>query len=375
MDFLKSFKKVRTEFNKEYINVCKFIDDIRNKEYEPIANIALAIQYFELQNKLSTFSVTEKLTANMNSNNDEFNEFLNKIVSYGEDYIGGIKKDEYSAYKHLFLNKKEICNLPEFKNTIEDQDDGTDIFKSLMRFREFFEKPKYIQNRSYVSLLEAACIISRDIPSSIAERIGALDITEDWDFISARKYIIENIRNERLYIDEKWLGIPTYLLKIVLFEDDKIIKGFNDDILTSVYEELISPSIKLVLKNEDDLKQPVEINIPPNRIDGVMNSYPMALEKKVKKLEEEIESYEATKDDLTIKDSAYLLIAVMKDLLLDPDITGYFFQTDKHKGFKEPTQTELTNYIDAKDIKGLKARAINSLFSEANKKINDNLKK
>lgn len=32
MDFLKSFKKKKNEFNKEYINVCVFIDKIHNEE-------------------------------------------------------------------------------------------------------------------------------------------------------------------------------------------------------------------------------------------------------------------------------------------------------------------------------------------------------
>lgn len=375
MDFLKSFKQKKNEFNKEYINVCVFIDKIHNEEHEQITNIALAIQYFGLQDKVSTFTVGDKLIANLNKSNDIFKEFCNKLVAYGHDHTSGIKKDEYLTYKNLYLKKDEIESIPEFKDTIKEKGNNADGYETFSSFLKLWDSPKSIQNHSHISLLEAACLISRDYPRSISERIGALDITEDWDFISARKYIIENIKNERLYIDEEWLGIPTYLLKVVLFEDEKIIKGFNDDILTSVYDELISPTIKLILKNDDDFKLPVEINIPPNMIDNVMNSYPMALEKKVKNLEKRLEEYEAAENDLSIKDSALLLIATMKDMLLNTEITGYLFQSDTDKGKKNPTQSALTEYIDSMNINGLKARVVNNLLSDANKKMNENAKK
>ncbi len=75
--------------------------------------------------------------------------------------------------------------------------------------------------------------------------------------------------------------------------------------------------------------------------------------------------------DLNPKDSAYHLIAVLKDLLLNPDVNAYHFKTDNSKSTNQPTQAGLAEYIDAMDIKGLKARNINGIFSQANRLLSD----
>ncbi len=71
------------------------------------------------------------------------------------------------------------------------------------------------------------------------------------------------------------------------------------------------------------------------------------------------------------KDSAYHLIAVLKDLLLNPDINAYHFKTDINNSTSQPTQTGLAEYIDSLNIKGLKARNINGILSEANRLLSD----
>lgn len=94
----------------------------------------------------------------------------------------------------------------------------------------------------------------------------------------------------------------------------------------------------------------------------------------VKKQQEEILALQSKlensvdKDEtLNPKDSAYYLIAVLKDLLLDPDIAGFMFQTDNDKGKKEPTQAGLINHIANMYIKHLGTRNISGLFADANK--------
>lgn len=71
------------------------------------------------------------------------------------------------------------------------------------------------------------------------------------------------------------------------------------------------------------------------------------------------------------KDSAYHLIAILKDLLLNPDIGAYHFSTDTNNSTNQPTQAGLAEYIDAMDIKGLKVRNINGIFSKANRLLKD----
>ena len=82
----------------------------------------------------------------------------------------------------------------------------------------------------------------------------------------------------------------------------------------------------------------------------------------------------STNQESNIKDSAYFLIAVMKDLLLNVEITGYYFQSDSDNGKKSPTQAALTEHINSMSIKNLSTRNINGIFSEANRLLKDAMK-
>ena len=82
-------------------------------------------------------------------------------------------------------------------------------------------------------------------------------------------------------------------------------------------------------------------------------------------------SQPASDKDVNAKDSAYHLIAILKDLLLDPDIAAYHFKTDTNESTNQPTQAGLSAYIESMNIKGLKARNINGIFSTANRLLKD----
>ena len=83
----------------------------------------------------------------------------------------------------------------------------------------------------------------------------------------------------------------------------------------------------------------------------------------------------ASAKELNPKDSAYCLIAVLKDLLLNPDIGAYHFKSDSKNSSNKPSQTGLANYIDEMKIFGIKKDNINILFTDANKKLKDIKKK
>lgn len=68
-----------------------------------------------------------------------------------------------------------------------------------------------------------------------------------------------------------------------------------------------------------------------------------------------------------LKDSAYCLIAVMKDLLLDADVQARHFKGSNN----QPSQAGLVEYITNLNIKDLKTRNMNGIFSEANKLLNE----
>ena len=79
--------------------------------------------------------------------------------------------------------------------------------------------------------------------------------------------------------------------------------------------------------------------------------------------------------DNGIKDSAYCLIAVLKDLLLNPDISAYHFKNDSENSSNKPSQTGLASYIDEMKIFGIKKDNINIMLQDANKKLKDIRKK
>src|SRR5690606_5014115 len=125
-----------------------------------------------------------------------------------------------------------------------------------------------------------------------------------------------------------------------LFEDKKIIEGFNDDILLEIYQEYISPVIHIESHSGlfSDGKEKITLRVPPDFEENLFNSYPMLLERKLKELEEKTDQDDKT----TTMDKAYSLIAVLKNLLLDPAITeSYFTNSDNDNARKAPIQGEL----------------------------------
>ncbi|KAA0932903.1 hypothetical protein [Psychrobacter sp. ANT_H59] len=75
------------------------------------------------------------------------------------------------------------------------------------------------------------------------------------------------------------------------------------------------------------------------------------------------------------KDSAYCLIAVLKNLLLDPDINAFHFKSSNINSNNKPSQTGLAEYIDEMKIYGIKKDNINILFQNANKQLTEAKKK
>ncbi|MFW2178511.1 MULTISPECIES: hypothetical protein [unclassified Moraxella] len=68
------------------------------------------------------------------------------------------------------------------------------------------------------------------------------------------------------------------------------------------------------------------------------------------------------------KESVYHLVNAMKTLLLDPQLTGQFFQDkDNENAPKKPTQTMLAKHIESMKIRNLGERTINGIFAQANK--------
>ncbi|MBH0097263.1 hypothetical protein I6E61_12785 [Psychrobacter sp. NZS113] len=129
-----------------------------------------------------------------------------------------------------------------------------------------------------------------------------------------------------------------------------------------IFHDLLYPKLDLdKLFNQTDT---AVIEKPRQKVADLQNELAQA------KTEIEDKSADDNKE-LNPKDSAYHLIAVLKDLLLDPNTTPYMFKTDNQKSTNQPTQAGLAEYIDAMNLKGLKARNINGMFSDANRLLSD----
>ncbi len=156
--------------------------------------------------------------------------------------------------------------------------------------------------------------------------------------------------------------IPAKQVKTWLANHNFIYKGFNDN-LSNDRDKMGIAAVGHVIKTYDQLVE--ELATANNRIKKLEQVKTEANAPKQQEKELDVD------EEPNLKDSAYFLIAVLKDLLLDIEITGYYFQSDKDKGKKEPTQTVLAQHIEGMGIKDLKTRNINGLFAKANAMLSD----
>lgn len=79
----------------------------------------------------------------------------------------------------------------------------------------------------------------------------------------------------------------------------------------------------------------------------------------------------ADDENNNIGKSALCLIAMLKDLLLDPNGTPFRFKSDNENSNGKPSQTGLQNYIAEMQIKNLSDDAMKKLFAKANNELKD----
>lgn len=89
--------------------------------------------------------------------------------------------------------------------------------------------------------------------------------------------------------------------------------------------------------------------------------------KEIEKLKKELKKSQSQQPENDVKDSVYLLILVLKDLLLNPCINAFHFKSDSPKSTGKPTQTGLIEHIISKNIPKLGKRNIEEIFRLANK--------
>lgn len=372
MDFIKKYKDKKSEIDTEYVNACLLIKSYADASELNVAEIAEAMNFIKLPINVDTYSINNNFEITVNDK-AVLEELLGDVISYGKLYTGSIKEETYKKYKNVNIKIDDLINFEEIdypprKSTTEDKEASNDKLNNIQDIVNSFTilfGVKSMYNLSYFSPFEACCLIAGKSPQEMSEKVGAFEVCQEWEFLAAKNYIKKAFDDGRLFLSNECLGIPAIKLKIVLFEDRKIIEGFNDDILLEIYNEYIDPVIDI--NSHDGLfdqdEKSVTFRIPAELKDDILNSYPMVLERKLKELEDRA----SQTDKITVHNKAYSLIAVLKNLLLNPDITDcYFTNSDNDNAKKAPIQGELSTHIKDMKIPGLSKRNVDDLFSIAN---------
>lgn len=175
-------------------------------------------------------------------------------------------------------------------------------------------------------------------------------------------YIDKNSLNEKTYYP-----VIDYLESVAdECEDNKYCEYYlAPSDLIKVYELRVI-GIETIDGDDDDIKTQLE----------TANTKIKEQKKKIKNLKSQINKNiekTATNSDnlLNPKDSAYCLIAILKNLLLDPDINAYYFKTESPRSTNQPTQDGLANYINDMQIPSVLGDNVKIIFTEANKKLKE----
>lgn len=386
MEFIEKYKTRKNNIESDYINACLLIKSYADASDLNIAEMANAMKFIKLHMNVDTYNFNDYFEYAINDKSILEN-LLNDISSYGQLYKGSIKEETYRKYKNV---KIKISDLTSFKDISyppipigENHKDNknktlneikADEMQDLINTFEELHGVKSMYNRPYFSPFEACCLIAGELPRHMSEKIGAFDVCKEWDYLAAKDYVKKAFDDGRLFLTDECLGIPSIRLKVILLEDKKVIEGFNDDILLEIYNEYISPVIHI--NSHDSLfskdSEKIVIKVPDEYKDNLLNSYPMVLERKLKELQDKTNQNDKT----TTTDKAYSLIAVLKNLLLNPDITeSYFANSDNNNAKKAPIQGELSRTIKEMKIAGLSKRNVDDLFSIANDVLDEVIKR
>ena len=248
---------------------------------------------------------------------------------------------------------------------------GSIEIKQISKIKGYFHEISSIypsEFSTYVfcsNLDEISYVIERAVPHEIISN----------EFIAAN-YAFWEVKNDIL---EKHYAKETYneVFSIELGEPVSLFNTMpiiNKDFSVDEQREPIKITSREIYFKTNDIEQLIN-SLPKSQSQNDIERQLKDAQAKIVELENQLEHNEAklavNDKSLNPKDSAYHLIAILKDLLLNPDIGAYHFNTDTNKSTNQPTQAGLSEYIESLGIRGLKARNVNGILSEANKILND----
>ena len=275
-------------------------------------------------------------------------------------------------YEDCFLRKADILEIPYIKELgialagEKFYNDVAEILENRKKDqREYYEIEetcpclKKIHAQDTLNLDEISCMICEFCYCSIntikhsTELGGMFD-----DFWRYRNFLQAELESGNLVSNTDDDLFSNDYIKHYLYKNGFIIQGHNHGLDIPA---ILPPNHNIKLLSTDELK------INSNQLAEAKAK----IEDLESKLEQAITEKAADNKELTPKDSAYCLIAVLKNLLLDPNINAYHFKTDDTKSTNQPTQDGLASYIDDMQIPSILGDNVKILFGDANKKLKD----
>lgn len=269
------------------------------------------------------------------------------IVTEAEDVPEKSIKEITDSLYHTIST--QMCNL-EIGETIHPHD--YDSSTSLRNTKRFIEKLLFSLNAKRatknlgVSILVEG--VFRLLPLSVTYLGGNLEVS-----LGPKMFIPEKIEadfGDKDLNNDEIKNILGYTLSPINKDDYELIFLKNDlqYIITVIESSHELPKLRNSLSDT-------------NRIISQKNKEIEILRKKLDKSQSQ-----QTKND--VKDSAYSLILVLKDLLLNPDISAYHFKSESPKSTGKPTQSGLIQHIVDENIPKLGRRNIEDIFADANER-------
>jgi len=158
--------------------------------------------------------------------------FDNQIIikDFNDDLLNSEVSNSRNIWDENYLATLESGLLPEAEETFVSIESFQNVDERIHIQEDLPAYLKILLMNEYFSVVEAACLISKDDPSKVQALIDNNDLSYDaWHYsehIQAMKVVKNAISTHRL--DSANEGISRVSLQVFLFEKNYILSGFND---------------------------------------------------------------------------------------------------------------------------------------------------
>lgn len=360
---------------KKYIDIVKFINFIVYKEKSNKDEVITFLLHNNFHEKIHSFELDncyraiQNILSQSEKTGNEYDLLTEKYLNKNWDFWSRATYIDYDADLDLPYYRKEdllkLSFISELNIDFEDEKLDKQVNQASLKDHNYIRALKKETDDRYTFVLnpdkpkdEQIVVKTKPIkltnnrilirsfewlsPHEIVCFELDYDPTLNYDNEIYRKCLLiiqKEIEINKLKVNEKG-EVSKQDLKVYFRSKHRIYIGFN--------EHLPKPEVKdqALMAEIETLK--CKLEKANERIDSL-----------------QIQNVQANDE---IKESVYLLINVMKDILLDVELTGHFFvDKEKETAKNKPNQTMLARYIESKGIRNLAERNVQGIFAESNK--------